>query len=63
MMDDQPILSQSLPNGTPAPVLTYLRGSYSDPNNRIAAATPAWYRDALLVRIDELLEDSDEAAA
>jgi hypothetical protein len=71
MMDDQTTPRQSLPpgtmalipSGTPASVLAYLRRSYTDPNNRIAAGAPDWYRDALLARINALLEADDEMSA
>jgi hypothetical protein len=47
-----------IPNDTPRPVLLHLRQRYGD----LTDVVPTWYRNAVLARLNALLERHQEAA-
>jgi hypothetical protein len=53
----------AIPGGTPPHHLVYLLSCYTDPAHPETPALPREYVDAVIERIDSLLQADDEAAA
>lgn len=54
--------SSLIPDTTPHHRLRYLRKQYLDSASPATSAMPAWYREALVSRIDALLQRGRELA-